>query len=124
MASSLPPIAGAGAGCRFLVPSPARSYRRGMPLRRWLRALFPLRALPAPRPELVRARLELDAVDVDGRTGAVEGRGVFFVTSAPIARGVRGRLRRAGSDERIPVRVAWQRAAGPGRPAGLGLAFE
>ena len=72
----------------------------------------------------IPARLELDVVDVEGSARDVAPGGVFFATSAPIARGVRGRLRRAGSNERIPVRVTWQRAATPGRPAGLGLAFE
>ena len=98
-----------------------------MSLRQWLRRLFPRpvqRALSAPRPEFVRARLELDAVDVEGRALYDAPGGVFFATSAPIARGVRGCLRRAGSDERIPVRVARQRARGPGRPAGLRLAFD
>ena len=97
-----------------------------MSLRLWLRRLFARpahRALPA-RPEFVPARLELDAVDVEGRAVDDAAGGVFFATSAPIARGVRGRLRRAGSDERIPVRVARQRARGPGRPAGLRLAFD
>lgn len=93
-------------------------------LRRWLRHLFPrprpVLALPGP---LTRARLELDAVDVEGRV-ATDDDGVFFATSAPIARGVRGHLRRAGSDEHIPVRVLRQRPAAPGRPAGLRLAFE
>jgi hypothetical protein len=92
-------------------------------LRRWLRRLFPLRPLPAPRPPLVAARLELDAVDVEGRVHD-EARGAFFVTSAPIARGVRGQLRRAGSDQRVPVRVEAMRAGAPCRPAGLRLAFE
>jgi hypothetical protein len=97
-----------------------------MSLRRWLRDLFPHRApaLPEPPRELVRARLELDAVDVDGRAAADATGAVFFATSAPIARGVRGRLRRAGSSERIPVRVMGQCAARRGRPAGLQLAFE
>ncbi len=72
----------------------------------------------------IPARLELDVVDVEGSARDVAPGGVFFATSAPIARGVRGRLRRAGSNERIPVRVTWHRAAAPGRPAGLGLAFE
>jgi ribosomal protein L4 len=97
-----------------------------MSVRRWLRFLFPRRpaALPAGRPALVRARLELDAVDVDGRAADETAGAVFFATSAPIARGVRGRLRRAGSDERIPVRVTGRRAARPGQPAGLRLAFD
>ena len=93
-------------------------------LRRWLRHLVlwprPVPSLPAP---LVRARLELDAVDVEGRAAADDD-GVFFATSAPIARGVRGHLRRAGSDEHIPVRVLRRREASPGHPAGLRLAFE
>ena len=72
---------------------------------------------------MVRARLELDAVDVDGRVADEPG-AVFFATTAPIARGVRGCLRRAGSSERIPVRVTGWRQARAGRPAGLQLAFE
>ena len=97
-----------------------------MSVRRWLRSLFPHRppALPEPPRELVRARLELDAVDVDGRAADEAAGAVFFATTAPIARGVRGRLRRAGSNERIPVRVTAQRPARPGHPAGLQLAFE
>ncbi|HVV82789.1 MAG TPA: hypothetical protein VHE35_06900 [Kofleriaceae bacterium] len=96
-------------------------------LRRWLRRVFtfrPLRPLPEPPRPLVRARLELDAVDVEGRVADEAPGAVFFATTAPIAPGVRGHLRRAGSDEHIPVRVLRQRAGGPGRPAGLRLAFE
>ena len=94
-----------------------------MSLFRWLRRLFSIRPLPAPRPAFVRARLELDAVDVEGRADLAPG-GAFFATTAPIARGVRGCLRPAGSAARIPVRVTSQRRAGHGRPAGLALAFE
>lgn len=96
-----------------------------MSLRTWFRRLFPDRR-PAVerRPVFIPARLELDCVDVEGSARDFAPGGVFFATSAPIARGVRGRLRRAGSSERIPVRVTWQRPAAPGRPAGLGLAFE
>jgi hypothetical protein len=75
-------------------------------------------------PIFVGARLELDVVDIDGVARDLAAGGVFFATSAPIAPGVRGRLRRQGGIERVPVRVTFQRPAGPGRPAGLGLAFE
>lgn len=96
-----------------------------MSLRRWLRRLLPDRRPAAPRrPVFVPARLELDVVDVEGSARDLAPGGVFFATSAPIATGVRGQLRRVGSHERIPVRVSWHRPAGPGRPAGLGLAFE
>lgn len=110
---------------RFLVPLPPRPYGRGMSIRRWLPRLTAERRASAERmPIFVSARLELDVVDVDGVARDLDAGGVFFATSAPIARGVRGRLRRQGSDERIAVRVSWFRAASAGRPAGLGLAFE
>jgi len=93
-----------------------------MSIRRWFRTE---RRASHERAEIfVTARLELDVVDVDGVARDVDSGGVFFATSAPIARGVRGRLRCAGSDERLPVRVTWWRAASAGRPAGLGLTFE
>jgi hypothetical protein len=96
-----------------------------MSIPRWLRKLLPDRRPTSPRrPVFVPARLELDVVDVEGSARDVAPGGVFFATSAPIATGVRGCLRRSGSAERIPVRVTWHRPAGPGGPAGLGLAFE
>lgn len=96
-----------------------------MSLRRWLRRWFlDARPAEASRPVFVSARLELDVVDVDGSAGEVAPGGVFFATSAPIACGTRGRLRRAGSNERIPVRVTSRRTATLRRPAGLALAFE
>jgi hypothetical protein len=96
-----------------------------MSIARWFRSLLPDRRPTAPRrPVFVPARLELDVVDVEGSARDLAPGGVFFATSAPIATGVRGQLRRAGTSERIPVRVTWQRPAAPGRPAGLGLAFE
>ncbi|MEZ4404371.1 MAG: hypothetical protein R3B06_30400 [Kofleriaceae bacterium] len=94
-------------------------------IRAWFRRLFPeRRSIVAREPVFFGARLELDVVDVDGIARDVGPGGVFFATSAPIAAGVRGQLRRAGTQDRIPVRVTWQRAASPGRPAGLGLAFD
>lgn len=94
-------------------------------LRSWFRRVFPdRRAISAREPVFFGARLELDVVDVEGVARDVGPGGLFFATSAPIARGVRGQLRRAGTEVRVPVRVTWHRAASPGRPAGLGLAFE
>jgi hypothetical protein len=87
--------------------------------------MFPDRRAVASRESVFfGARLELDVVDVTGIARDVAPGGVFFATSAPIAAGVRGLLRRDGTDHRVPVRVTWQRAASPGRPAGLGLAFD
>lgn len=92
-------------------------------MRRWFRSLFPDRRAVASRdPVFFEARLELDVVDVDGVARDFGPGGLFFATTAPIAAGVRGQLRR-GAD-RIPVRVTGHRPAAPGRPAGLGLAFE
>lgn len=94
-------------------------------MRRWFRRLFPDRRLAAARePVFFEARLELDVVDVEGVARDFGPGGLFFATSAPIAAGVRGLLRRGGSADRIPVRVTGHRPAGAGRPAGLGLAFE
>lgn len=92
-------------------------------LLRWFRRLFPDRRAAVTRePVFFEARLELDVVDVDGVARDVGPGGMFFATTAPIAAGVRGLLRRG--DQRIPVRVTGHRPAAPGRPAGLGLAFE
>ncbi|MBK9032181.1 MAG: hypothetical protein IPL61_12830 [Myxococcales bacterium] len=94
-------------------------------IRHWLRRLFPDRRAASIREAVFfGARLELDVVDVDGVARDVGPGGLFFATSAPIAAGVRGQLRRDGSALRIPVRVTGHRRAAPGRPAGLGLAFE
>lgn len=94
-------------------------------LRRWLRRLFPdRRAATAREAVFFGARLELDCVDVDGIARDIGSGGLFFATSAPIAAGVRGQLRRDGTAVRIPVRVTGHRRATPGRPAGLGLAFD
>lgn len=82
------------------------------------------RARGARTPIFVGARLELDVVEVSGTARDIADGGVFFATSAPIACGTRGRLRRDGSAERIPVRVTWQRPATHGQAPGLGLAFE
>lgn len=96
-----------------------------MSIRRWFRRLLSERRADGARlPIYVGARLELDVVDVHGVARDLAPGGVFFATSAPIARGVRGRLRQDGGGAPIPVRVTGHRAAAPGRPAGLGLAFE
>lgn len=96
-----------------------------MSIRRWFRRLLSeRRAATARLPIFVGACLELDVVEVHGVACDVAAGGVFFATSAPIARGVRGRLRQDGRDERIAVRVTGHRAASASRPAGLGLAFE
>ncbi|MBP8806377.1 MAG: hypothetical protein KBG48_21925 [Kofleriaceae bacterium] len=92
---------------------------------RWMRRWVGPRRSTAIREEVFfGACLELDVVDVDGTARDIGPGGVFFATTAPIAAGVRGWLRRTGTAERVPVRVSWQRPARPGRPAGLGLAFE
>lgn len=96
-----------------------------MSIRQWFRNLLSERRANADRqPIYVGARLELDVVEVHGVARDVGVGGVFFATSAPIARGVRGRLCRDGGRERIPVRVTGYRAARGAQPAGLGLAFE
>lgn len=92
-------------------------------MRRWFRSLFSDRRAVATRePVFFEARLELDVVDVDGVARDFGPGGLFFATTAPIAAGVRGQLRRGA--QRFPVRVTGHRRAAPGRPAGLGLAFE
>jgi hypothetical protein len=96
-----------------------------MSIRRWLRRLLSERRADGARlPIYVGARLELDVVEVHGVARDVAPGGVFFATSAPIARGVRGRLCQDGRAEPIAVRVTGHRAASGTRPAGLGLAFE
>lgn len=82
------------------------------------------RATAARTPIFVGARLELDCVTVSGTARDLSSGGVFFETSAPLAPGLRGHLARAGSPDWIPVRVTWRRDAEPGKPAGIGLAFE
>ncbi len=82
------------------------------------------RAAGARIPIFVGAHLELDVVEVSGTARDLADGGLFFATSAPIACGTRGHVRREGSRERVPVRVTWQRAASSGQPPGLGLAFE
>jgi hypothetical protein len=76
----------------------------------------------ARTPVMVDARLELDAVDLDGATSDLGDGGVFFETTAPLARGLHGTLIRHG--RRVNVRVTWRRAASAERQAGIGLAFE
>ncbi len=94
-------------------------------LLRWFRRwIGPRRGATVREDVFFGACLELDVVDVDGTARDLGPGGLFFATSAPIAAGVRGWLRRRGSTERVPVRVSWQRGPGRGRPAGLGLAFE
>lgn len=96
-----------------------------MSIRLWFRRLLSeRRARGARLPIYVGARLELDVVEISGVARDLAAGGVFFATSAPIARGVRGRLRKDGHDERIPVLVTGYRAASAAGPAGLGLAFE
>lgn len=74
-------------------------------------------------PIFVGARLELDAVTLHGTARDLGSGGVFFETTAPLAPGLRGHLARANGGEPIAVEVRWRRAAGPGQPAGIGLAF-
>jgi hypothetical protein len=96
-----------------------------MSLRRWFRRPGHAAAARPPVDDLgVGARLELDVVELSGTARDLGDGEVFFQTSAPIARGVRGTLRRDGSPDRLRVRVSYQRAPRPGRPAGLGLVFE
>ncbi len=96
-----------------------------MSIRRWFRRLLSERRSARARlPIFVGAHLELDVVEVHGVARDVAEGGVFFATTAPIARGVRGRLRQDGRADRIAVRVTGYRAASGSRPAGLGLAFE
>jgi hypothetical protein len=105
----------------------ARAARTVVPMsiRLWFRRLLSERRSEITRtPIYVGARLELDVVEVHGVARDLAPGGVFFATSAPIARGVRGWLRRDGRDEHIPVRVTGYRAASSAGPAGLGLAFE
>lgn len=82
------------------------------------------RAAAARTPIFVGARLELDCVSVTGTARDLSAGGVFFETSAPLAPGLRGHLARHGAGDWIPVRVTWRRDAEPGKPAGLGLAFD
>jgi hypothetical protein len=96
-----------------------------MSIRRWFRRLLSERRAASARvPIYVGARLELDVVEVHGVARDVGAGGVFFATTAPIARGVRGRLCRDGGAEHIAVRVTGHRPASATHPAGLGLAFE
>ena len=96
-----------------------------MSIRRWFRRLLSERRAAGARvPIYVGARLELDVVELNGIARDLASGGGFFATSAPIARGVRGRLRKDGHDERIAVRVTGHRAASSSGPAGLGLAFD
>jgi|GEM_PF-3363600 len=96
-----------------------------MSIRRWFRRLLSERRATSGRtPIYVGARLALDVVEVQGVARDVAPGGVFFATTAPIARGVRGRLQQAGRPEWVPVRVTGHRAASATSPAGLGLAFE
>lgn len=96
-----------------------------MSIRHWFRRLWSDRRASGARvPIYVGARLELDVVEIIGVARDAAAGGVFFATSAPIARGVRGRLRRDGHDEPVPVLVTGHRAASGSGPAGLGLAFE
>lgn len=96
-----------------------------MSLRTWFRRLLSeRRAINNRVPIYIGARLELDVVEVHGVARDVASGGVFFATSAPIARGVRGRLRQNGHAEAVPVRVTGHRRASATHPAGLGLAFE
>ncbi|HTJ47541.1 MAG TPA: PilZ domain-containing protein [Kofleriaceae bacterium] len=82
------------------------------------------RVTAARTPIFVGARLELDCVTVSGTARDLSAGGVFFETSAPLAPGLRGHLARSRDGEWIPVRVTWRRDAQPGKPAGIGLAFE
>lgn len=75
-------------------------------------------------PIFVGATLELDVVSVSGTARDLSTGGVFFATAAPLAPGLRGHLARAGGGEPIPVQVRWRRGDEPGKPAGIGLAFE
>jgi hypothetical protein len=75
-------------------------------------------------PIFVGARLELDAITLEGTARDLSSGGVFFQTSAPLAPGLRGVLARNGGPERLPVRVSWRRDAAIGAPGGIGLAFE
>jgi hypothetical protein len=72
----------------------------------------------------VGARLELDAITLEGTARDLGSGGVFFQTSAPLAPGLRGVLARTGGTERLPVRVSYRRDAATGSPGGIGLAFE
>jgi hypothetical protein len=89
----------------------------------WLRDR---RATVTRTPIFVGATLELDVVTLTGTARDLSTGGVFFATSAPLAPGLRGHLSRTGGGDPIPVTVCWRRGEDdePGKPAGLGLAFE
>ena len=92
----------------------------------WLGLIHDRRATGRRLPIFVGARLELDVITLQGTARDLSSGGVFFETSAPLAPGLRGHLARTGGGEPVPVTVRWRRDEGaePGKPAGLGLAFE
>src|SRR4249919_2720346 len=75
-------------------------------------------------PVFVDARLELDAVDLHGTARDLGDGGVFFATTAPLAKGLRGTLIRERGGEPVNVRVSWRREREGDQPAGIGLAFD
>ncbi len=95
-----------------------------MGLLRRLGLLRDRRARGNRTPVFVGARLELDVVEVYGTARDLGEGGVFFATTVPLAKGVRGRLMREDGGEPVTVRVSYQRKASAGHPAGLGLAFD
>ena len=67
------------------------------------------RRASARTPVFVDARLELDAIDLDGVARDLGDGGVFFETTAPLAPGLRGTLIRERGGEPVNVRVSWRR---------------